>query len=132
MAAALPDPARILPDELLAMRLASNPFTGRGRGVRADAGRFRSRRHGVGTDLDSVGPWQPGDDRRHIDWYATARTGQPQVRRHFMEAQRPTLIALDLRPHLVFGLQDSLLAGRLAWQQRRFRGASCVTNRTWR
>lgn len=122
------DPATVTFAQLQAMRLACNPFVGNARRGNGAEGGYRGRRLGGGSELDSIGPWQPGDDLRHIDWHATARTGQPQVRRHFMEAQRPSLIVADLRPHLYFGLRDALLsrvvclaAAALAWRLMRGR-----------
>ncbi len=102
--------AAITLSELLDMRLRDHPRWWFGRSSEQRDGHHHSRRHGPGTDLDSVGPWQIGDDPRHIDWHATARIGQLQVRRFFRQTQRPVLIIVDLREHLFFGLRSGLLA----------------------
>lgn len=103
-------PARLSLDDLLAMRMRGDLLVGRGQGTVLNEGRHRSRRHGSGAELDSVGAWQEGDDPRHIDWHATARSGSPQVRRHFMQTQRTVLIVVDLRDHMIFGMHGGPLA----------------------
>ncbi|MGH2850760.1 MAG: DUF58 domain-containing protein, partial [Solirubrobacteraceae bacterium] len=40
---------------------------------------------GRGTELAQLRPYEPGDDVRHLDAAATARTGQPPVRLHVPE-----------------------------------------------
>ena len=39
------------------------------------AGDYRSAFAGLGTELQQVRPYEPGDDVRRIDWNVTARTG---------------------------------------------------------
>ncbi|MGB7298624.1 MAG: DUF58 domain-containing protein [Burkholderiaceae bacterium] len=75
-----------------------------------EQGSRRSRRRGVGSEFDTIGPYQDGDDPRHIDWHATARTGQAQVRRYFHESHRPVVFAVDLRSSMYFGTRDQLLS----------------------
>ena len=84
-------------DELIALRDRRSSF---GSSHRIDGFRFgdlMSRRRGVGLELDSIGPYQWGDDIRHIDWFATARTDRPQVRQFRRDVQRTVLLALNLR-----------------------------------
>lgn len=73
-------------------------------------GVYPGRRRGTGSDLDSIGAFQDGDDPRHIDWAATARTGRPQVRRFLNTVHRPLTILVDLRASMFFGIAGSLLA----------------------
>ena len=40
---------------------------------------------GSGLDLAEIREYQPGDDVRHLDWNATARTGRPHIRQTFTE-----------------------------------------------
>jgi uncharacterized protein (DUF58 family) len=47
-------------------------------------GEFLSSARGTGFDLVNLSPYQPGDDVRRIDWHATARSGELQVR-HLLE-----------------------------------------------
>jgi uncharacterized protein (DUF58 family) len=51
-----------------------------------------------------------GDDVRHIDPAATARTGQPHVRVHVPERALTTWIVLDVSPSMAFGTADRLKA----------------------
>jgi uncharacterized protein (DUF58 family) len=58
---------------------------------------------GVGTELAQLRPYEIGDDVRHIDPAATARTGQPHVRMHVPERALTTWIVLDVSPSMAFG-----------------------------
>ena len=58
---------------------------------------------GVGTELAQLRPYEIGDDVRHIDPAATARTGQPHVRVHVPERALTTWIVLDVSPSMAFG-----------------------------
>src|SRR5881392_3175865 len=63
---------------------------------------------GVGTELAQLRPYQVGDDVRHIDAAATARTGEPHVRLHVPERTLTTWIVLDVSPSMAFGTADRL------------------------
>jgi uncharacterized protein (DUF58 family) len=65
---------------------------------------------GVGTELAQLTPYQMGDDVRHIDPAATARTGQPHVRLHIPERALTTWIVLDVSPSMAFGTTRRLKA----------------------
>ncbi|MGO9973261.1 MAG: DUF58 domain-containing protein [Solirubrobacteraceae bacterium] len=58
---------------------------------------------GAGTELAQMRPYEVGDDVRHIDASATARTGTPHVRTHVPERALTTWIALDVSPSMAFG-----------------------------
>jgi uncharacterized protein (DUF58 family) len=58
---------------------------------------------GVGTELAQIRAYRPGDDVRQIDWNATARTGEPQVRAHVAERSTTTWLVVDLSPSMAFG-----------------------------
>ncbi|MDH3661025.1 MAG: DUF58 domain-containing protein [Alphaproteobacteria bacterium] len=97
-------------DELVAMRGRRASF---GRNQRIDGYRFgdlSSRRRGAGLELDSIGPYQWGDDIRHMDWFATARIGRPQVKQFRRDVQQTIMVVLDLRPSMMFGSSDQLMA----------------------
>jgi uncharacterized protein (DUF58 family) len=63
---------------------------------------------GAGTELAQLRPYEPGDDVRHLDPPATARTGQPHVRLHVPERTLTTWIALDVSPSMAFGTATRL------------------------
>ena len=58
---------------------------------------------GAGTELAQLRQYEIGDDVRHIDPAATARTGQPHVRLHVPERALTTWIVLDVSPSMAFG-----------------------------
>jgi uncharacterized protein (DUF58 family) len=65
---------------------------------------------GLGTELAQLRPYEIGDDVRHIDPAATARTGQPHVRVHVPERALTTWIVLDVSPSMAFGTARRLKA----------------------
>jgi uncharacterized protein (DUF58 family) len=65
---------------------------------------------GAGTELAQLRPYQVGDDVRHIDAAATARTGEPHVRLHVPERTLTTWIVLDVSPSMAFGTERRLKA----------------------
>lgn len=95
------------------------------RNQRIDGFRFGdlpSRRRGTGLELDSIGPYQWGDDIRHMDWFATARIGRPQLKQFRQDVQQTIILALDLRPSMMFGSSHQLMAktaclaaAKIAW-----------------
>ena len=73
-------------------------------------GDWRAAGVGRGTELARLRPYEPGDDVRHIDAAATARTGQPHVRLHVPERAITTWVLLDLSPSMAFGTAERLKA----------------------
>src|SRR3954451_6109335 len=65
---------------------------------------------GAGTELAQLRPYQVGDDVRHIDPAATARTGEPHVRTHVPERTLTTWVVLDVSPSMAFGTGARLKA----------------------
>jgi uncharacterized protein (DUF58 family) len=65
---------------------------------------------GTGTELAQLRPYEPGDDVRHIDPAATARTGEPHVRIHVPERTLTTWIVLDVSASMAFGTAKRLKA----------------------
>jgi uncharacterized protein (DUF58 family) len=65
---------------------------------------------GPGTELAQIRPYQVGDDVRHIDAAATARTGEPHVRLHVPERTLTTWLAIDVSPSMAFGSAQRLKA----------------------
>jgi uncharacterized protein (DUF58 family) len=63
---------------------------------------------GLGTELAQLRPYEPGDDVRHIDAAATARTGTLHVRMHVPERALTTWIVLDLSPSMAYGTAKRL------------------------
>jgi uncharacterized protein (DUF58 family) len=67
-----------------------------------------TRRRGRGTEPDDVRLWAEGDDVRHIDRNATARTGALHVRTHHEERDRAVVLLADFRPSMLFGTRRAL------------------------
>lgn len=65
---------------------------------------------GLGTELAQLRPYELGDDVRHLDPAASARTGTLHVRQHVPERALTTWIVLDLSPSMAFGTARRLKA----------------------
>ncbi|HEY5317122.1 MAG TPA: DUF58 domain-containing protein, partial [Solirubrobacteraceae bacterium] len=65
---------------------------------------------GAGTELAQLRAYEIGDDVRHIDPAASARTGQTHVRLHVPERALTTWIVLDVSPSMAFGTARRLKA----------------------
>ncbi len=78
--------------------------------ARALPGDRRAPGVGAGTELAQLRPYQVGDDVRHLDAAATARTGEPHVRLHVPERTLTTWIVLDVSPSMAFGTATRLKA----------------------
>ena len=63
---------------------------------------------GAGTELAQIRTYREGDDVRQIDWNATARTGEPQVRVHVAERSITTWLVIDVSASMAFGTADRL------------------------
>jgi uncharacterized protein (DUF58 family) len=80
------------------------------RAGRALPGDRRAPGVGAGTELSQLRPYQAGEDVRHIDSAATARTNVPHVRLHVPERLLTTWIVLDVSPSMAFGTARRLKA----------------------
>ncbi len=72
------------------------------------SGSRRASGVGLGTELAQLRPYEPGDDVRHIDPAASARTATLHVRVHVPERALTTWIVLDLSPSMAFGSAERL------------------------
>jgi uncharacterized protein (DUF58 family) len=69
-------------------------------------GEHRTAAVGVGTELAQIRAWEPGDDVRRIDWNATARSPDVQVRVDVAERALTSWVLLDVSPSMRFGTAD--------------------------
>ncbi len=87
---------------------------------RARAARYGTREtqlRGRGMDFADVRNYQAGDEIRHMEWRATARTGRAHIKLYQEERERPVILLVDFNPSMYFGTRDvfkSVLAARLA------------------
>ena len=89
---------------LLGLRhLARGAPASSSRRLAARPGGIVTRRRGRGSEIDDVRPWIDGDDIRHIDRNATARTGELHTRTFRDERERAVLLVADFRPAMLFG-----------------------------
>ncbi len=68
--------------------------------ARDDEAKRVIRRTAEGRDFESLREYQPGDDRRTLDWKATARRGRPMVRVTQPERNQQVLVLLDCGRHM--------------------------------
>jgi len=67
------------------------------------AGNYASAFRGGGIEFEESRPWAPGDDVALFDWNATARTGEPHVKRFRAERNQTLCFALDVSGSMRFG-----------------------------
>ena len=60
------------------------------------AGEIESRQRGRGSDFYRIRPYEALESARHVDWRATAHTGELQVREFAREQDQAVAIFLDL------------------------------------
>lgn len=75
---------------------------------RSETGHRSGRRQGRGGDIFDLRPYQQGDDPRHIDAAASARSGRAQVRRRHEEVERDMLLIADFRGPMLWGTKGRL------------------------
>jgi uncharacterized protein (DUF58 family) len=73
-------------------------------------GRHHGALRGQGMELHDVRPYLPGDDVRHMDWRATARSGRPITKVFVEENARRLFLFIDRRPGMMFGTRRELKA----------------------
>ncbi len=95
----------------------------RGPGRRGPGGERAGRGRAQSLDFDGISPYRIGDDVRWIDWRATARHGETQMRRFAAESHRARMVVVDLHPAVYFGTRErlmaktvALVAARLCWE----------------
>ena len=97
---------------------SSRQPTGRGLWL----GPFRGNRRGQGTDFDDLRHYSAGDDIRHIDWKASARTNSLHTRLYREEREFQITLIVDFRDAMFAGsaqlqaVRVGRLAAQLMWQ----------------
>ena len=72
------------------------------------AGEQISTNIGSGSDFSEVRSYYSGDDPRHIDWRATARSQIPLVRTYHQELSQPLCLVIDRRATMRFATRTRL------------------------
>jgi uncharacterized protein (DUF58 family) len=82
-------------------------------------GGFAIRKRGQGQVIADSRPYIQGDDMRHVDRGATARTGSLHVRTFHEERDRVSFLVADFRPSMLWGMRRAFrsvaAAEALAW-----------------
>lgn len=78
------------------------------------AGNYASAFRGGGLEFEESRPYVAGDDVRTIDWIATARSGEPFVKRFREERNQTLLFGLDVSASMRFGSAGSSKASTAA------------------
>jgi len=74
------------------------------------AGPYTSAQRGFGLELHESRPYRPGDEPRHMDWRATARSGRPMTKVFRAEKQRSVFLIIDRSPSMAFATRGELKA----------------------
>lgn len=80
------------------------------RAARRQPGDRRAAGVGAGAELAQIRAYRAGDDVRHIDPSATARTGVAHVRLHVPDRTLTTWLVIDVSASMAFGTADRLKA----------------------
>lgn len=110
---------RVTTEALIAQRAAVLQATRGDIPVSAMPGGFAIRKRGNGQVIADSRAYIHGDDMRHVDRGATARTGKLHVRTFHEERDRVTFLVADFRPSMLWGMRRALrsvaAAEALAW-----------------
>lgn len=110
---------RVTTDGLIAQRAAVLQAARGDIPVSAMPGGFAIRKRGNGQVIADSRAYIHGDDMRHVDRGATARTGKLHVRTFHEERDRVTFLVADFRPSMLWGMRRALrsvaAAEALAW-----------------
>ncbi|HKX00467.1 MAG TPA: DUF58 domain-containing protein [Bryobacteraceae bacterium] len=86
--------------------------------LNAIVGEIESHMVGLGRDFYRIRPYEPFESARHLDWKASAHTGNLQVREFAREQERAVEIFLDrdVPPHLEHWFERAIeCCAYLAW-----------------
>lgn len=112
------DATRVDADRLFALRAVVRNMPERIMNPTGRPGGFAGKKRGNGLEIVDVRLFSDGDDARHIDAAATARTSKTHVRTFRDERDRAALLVADFRPAMLWGtrrrLRSVAAAGALA------------------
>ena len=92
-------------EELIRLRQKLHLLPDKSAVVSALPGSFVIKKRGQGQDNTGSRLYAPGDDIRHMDRGATARTGELHVRTFREERDRVTFLVADFRPSMLWGMK---------------------------
>lgn len=97
--------ATLTSEELIALRTAVLEARLGPRSLSALPGGFTIKRKGNGQDVADNRAYVEGDDLRHLDRGATARTGVLHIRTFQEERDQVVLLVADFRPSMLWGME---------------------------
>lgn len=103
-----PDPAAVSVAGLMALEPRAARAGREASALAERPGTTATRRRGQGHEIREIRPFAEGDEPRHIDAAATARSGSLQVRSFHEDRERNLLLIADFRRPMLWGT-----AGRL-------------------
>ena len=109
-----PDTPLVGDEEFERLRLIALQYRARRHAADSAAGARPGRRRGEGMELHDTRAYQPGDDVRHMDWRATARSGKPVTKVFVAERAHDVCLLVDRRPSMMFGTRRELKAATAA------------------
>lgn len=102
------DPGRVSAAGLMALA-AQPPGPAREAPALAERpGSVATRRRGQGHEIREIRPYVEGDDARHLDAAASARTGSPQLRSFHEDRERSLMLIADFRRPMLWGTRGAL------------------------
>src|SRR5690606_41128872 len=91
------DPGRISAGRLMALEFLAAKEMSDAASLAERPGNTATRRRGQGHEIRELRPFAEGDDPRHIDAAATARTGVPQLRSFHEDRENNLMLIADFR-----------------------------------
>lgn len=110
LSASRPDSPLVGDQEFERLRLLALHYRARRHASGTAVGARPGQRRGSGMDLLDTRPYQAGDDVRHLDWRATARSGKPVTKVFVAEHSHDICLFIDRRPGMLFGTRRELKA----------------------
>ncbi|MDP2344871.1 MAG: DUF58 domain-containing protein [Deltaproteobacteria bacterium] len=111
-ARALPAPARALTEDeelkALLARVRQVELRAKKKSSASTTGAWHSRFKGRGMSFSESRAFADGDDPRHVDWLATARTGELYVKQFVEERELTLLLVVDISGSMTTGSRARL------------------------
>ncbi|WP_299359871.1 DUF58 domain-containing protein [uncultured Paracoccus sp.] len=103
-----PDPATLSAAALMALEPQAARDLRELASLAERPGTTATRKRGQGHEIREIRPYVEGDDLRHLDAAATARTGMPQIRGFHEDRERSLMLIVDFRRPMLWGTRARL------------------------
>lgn len=101
-------PDRVAAPALMALEYRALRQGGDAPSLAERPGTSATRRRGQGHEIREIRPWAEGDDPRHLDAAASARTGSPQIRSFHEDREASLFLIADFRRPMLWGTRGRL------------------------